>query len=427
MNQKNNVIGVVGLGYVGLPLALAFGRTKIVTYGFDINKKRISDLKKNLDRTGESSRQEIKNSQVKYTNNPQDIKKCSFIVVAVPTPVTYDNEPDFKPLAQASELVGTHLKKGSIIVYESTVYPGATEEICIPILEKYSGLTYLKDFKIGYSPERINPGDKKNTLQTIIKIVSGSDKPSTQKIAKMYRLICKAGVHIAPNIKVAEATKVIENTQRDINIAFMNELSLIFHKMDIDTKAVLDAANTKWNALGFEPGLVGGHCIGVDPYYLIKKAKSLGFDPNVMLSARTINDGMASFVAGLAKEGLKKINKRTKGSNILILGLTFKENVKDIRNSKIAQTISSLKSQGANVVGYDPMIEMEDISREFGIKSLKRLEGSFDAVIIATPHKIFQKMAPALVRILTNPGVIVDVKNRFSKLKNNPNIVYQSL
>lgn len=425
---SNDTICVVGLGYVGLPLALAFGRTDIPTYGFDIKPQRINELKNGIDGTGELTAEELASSSLKYSNDESVVQKANFVIVAVPTPVDKANVPDLTLLKKASELVGRNLRSGSIIVYESTVYPGATEEVCAPILELTSGLKLGRDFKIGYSPERINPGDKEHTLERIVKVVSGMDKISTKRIAEMYGYVCAAGVHVAPNIKTAEAAKVIENTQRDLNIALMNELSLIFHRLDINTRDVLNAAGTKWNFLKFTPGLVGGHCIGVDPYYLVHKAEELGYHPEIIAAGRRVNDHMPEFVAQEIIRGLIETNKRVTGAKILILGLTFKENVTDVRNSKIASTINYLKKFNAKIYGYDPLLSAEDITNEFAIKPLKRLTGKFDAIIIAQNHAQFAANLPFAVPSLANEKMVVfDIKGQYGSLADAAECTYMSL
>jgi len=424
---QKNVVAVVGLGYVGLPLALAFGKTNIRTIGFDVKEKRIEDLKKGIDHTEEITEKEIKSSKLVYTSNPEYLKQANFFIVAVPTPVDKKNEPDMSLVIKASETVGKYIQPGAIVVYESTVYPGATEEDCVPVLEKFSGLKWKKDFFVGYSPERINPGDHEHTLEKVVKVVSGDTPNSTKIIAATYKKVCKAGVHIAPNIKTAEAAKVIENTQRDINIALMNELSLIFHRMHINTNEVLDAAGTKWNFLKFTPGLVGGHCIGVDPYYLVHKAKKLGYKSHVITAGRYINDYMPEYVVQLTTEGLNEAGKSVKGAKILVMGLTFKENVKDFRNSKIAVSICKLKELGANVIGYDPLLDPETIQKEFNIPHTDTLPAPFDAIIVATPHKKFIKMQKQVEECAKEKLVIVDVKSIYPQLKTHKSYIYKNL
>ncbi|MEE9425457.1 MAG: nucleotide sugar dehydrogenase [Methylococcales bacterium] len=415
-NQFSPKIALIGLGYVGLPIAVAFGKKSPVV-GFDISAEKVDELKSGIDRTGEVDAQDLQSTQVTYTADPAQIKLCDFIIVAVPTPITEAQIPDFRALEGASELIGKNLSKGSIIVYESTVYPGATEEICVPLLERFSGLKCGKDFKIGYSPERINPGDKVHTLQSIIKVVSAQDEDTLDKIAQVYEQVVDAGVHRAPSIKVAEAAKVIENTQRDLNIALMNELSLIFDRLNIDTKAVLEAAGTKWNFLKFSPGLVGGHCIGVDPYYLTFKAESVGYHPEVILAGRRINRGMGKFVAEQTVKRLSQLNSREKTMDVAVLGLTFKEDVPDLRNSRVPDIIDELKEYGVNIHICDPMVESEDAEREYGhalvnIKDLPKVDG----IVVAVAHSEFTEQSIAdLLSLYKDPadGVFIDVKGVF--------------
>lgn len=424
------VVGVAGLGYVGLPLALAFGRTEIKTIGFDIKQQRINELKNGIDSTKELTPEEIRSSKLIFTSSEADLRQANFIIVAVPTPVTSDNLPDLTIMEKASELVGRNLTPGAIIVYESTVYPGVTEEVCVPILEKVSGLKCGTDFKVGYSPERINPGDKEHTLERIVKVVAGMDEESTAKIAAVYRAVCEAGVFVAANIKTAEAAKVIENTQRDINIALMNELSLIFHRLGINTKDVLEAAGTKWNFLKFTPGLVGGHCIGVDPYYLVHKAKEVGYEPHVIASGRKVNDYMPIFVAEQVAEGLKEAGKAIANAKVLVVGLTFKENVKDIRNSKITDTIAKLKLFGATVEAYDPLLTQEDVAHEHefnGLTLVSELNTTYDAVIIAATHDAIKAMGNQFVSLMPEKPVLVDIKEFFPELKKDNTTIYKSL
>ncbi len=427
MKTPERVICVVGLGYVGLPLALAFGRTTIKTFGFDISQKRINDLKAGLDVSGETESGEINESKVVYSTDPAIIKKANFIIVAVPTPVTEVSQPDLSYLRNASELVGKNLQKDSIVVYESTVYPGVTEEVCGAILESSSGLKLGTDFKIGYSPERIVPGDKLHTLDKVTKIVAGMDESSSKIIAKIYAKVCSAGIHIAKSIKTAEATKVIENTQRDVNIALMNEFSLVFHRLGIDTYDVLESVATKWNALPFKPGLVGGHCIGVDPYYLIYKAEQSGFHSQVMTASRRINDSMPSFLAEQVIQGLVINKVDIANAKVLIMGLTFKENVRDTRNSKITITIDKLKQYNIEVVGYDPMLTDTEISSEFHINSIPKLSGHFDAVVVASPHKQFKNLQSRLLNLFSHKPIVFDLKQYYPELKNRPDVYYWSL
>ncbi|HEU4683882.1 MAG TPA: nucleotide sugar dehydrogenase [Nitrospira sp.] len=406
-------VAVVGLGYVGLPIAVAFGKLGPVT-GFDINKTKIDELRNGHDRTGEVSESDLKQSQVYYTSEPTDLKADDFIIVAVPTPINEALQPDLTALRKSSELIGANLSPGTIVVYESTVYPGATEEVCQPILEKTSGLKCGRDFKLGYSPERINPGDKDHTLEKIIKVVSAQDEETLEIVANTYELVVKAGIHRASSIKVAEAAKVIENTQRDLNIALMNELALIFHRLGIDTKSVLEAAGTKWNFLKFSPGLVGGHCIGVDPYYLTSKAESVGYHPQVILAGRRINNGMGKFVAEQTMKRLTELNRPVNNLKVAVLGLTFKENVPDLRNSKVPDIIQELKEYGVQVVVHDPMAEPEEAVQEYGIHLQEWNEiRDVDGIILAVGHKAYAEMElSCLLKPLRQEhhGVLIDVK-----------------
>lgn len=410
-------IGVVGLGYVGLPLAKAFGE-KYDTVGFDINRQRIESLQQGIDHTGEVDPDELRSTRIRYTTDPALLSDCRYIVVAVPTPIDEAKKPDLNPLVRASELVGSHLRKGAIVVYESTVYPGATEEVCVPILEKCSGLKAGDDFKVGYSPERINPGDKNHTFKTITKVVSGQDEESLDLIADLYGSVVDAGIYRARSIKIAEAAKVIENTQRDINIALMNELAIIFERLGIDTTEVLEASSTKWNFLNFTPGLVGGHCIGVDPYYLTFKAESVGYHPEVILAGRRINDRMGQYVATtLVKQMILK-GIPVQGSKVAVLGLTFKENVPDIRNTKVIDIIKELHDFGVEVSVIDPLANPEEAQREYGI-SLRTPESecySNDAVIVAVPHRSFTENGwNGIMSLLRNSrGIVIDVKSVLS-------------
>ena len=389
---KERKIAVVGLGYVGLPIAVAFGKRQRVI-GFDINKAKIAELQKGLDRTGEVSSADLKASDVQYTFQPSDLKTADFIIVAVPTPINEALQPDLTALRKSSELIGANLSPGSIVVFESTVYPGATEEVCQPILEQTSGMKCGVDFKLGYSPERINPGDKEHTLEKIIKVVSAQDDASLEIVAKTYELVVKAGIHRASSIKVAEAAKVIENTQRDLNIALMNELALIFHRLGIDTKSVLDAAGTKWNFLKFSPGLVGGHCIGVDPYYLTAKAESVGYHPQVILAGRRINNGMGKFVAEQTMKLLGQLPRPVNDLKVAVLGLTFKENVPDLRNSKVPDIIQELREYGVQVLVHDPIAESEEAVAEYGIHLSKWNDlKNVDGLIVAVAHRAYADM-----------------------------------
>ena len=410
---KERKIAVVGLGYVGLPIAVAFGKRQRVI-GFDINKAKIVELQKGLDHTGEVSPADLKATDVQYTFQPTDLKAADFIIVAVPTPINEALQPDLTALRKSSELIGANLSPGSIVVFESTVYPGATEEVCQPILEKTSGMKCGVDFKLGYSPERINPGDKEHTLEKIIKVVSAQDDASLEIVANTYELVVKAGIHRASSIKVAEAAKVIENTQRDLNIALMNELALIFHRLGIDTKSVLDAAGTKWNFLKFFPGLVGGHCIGVDPYYLTAKAESVGYHPQVILAGRRINNGMGKFVAEQTMKLLGQLPRPVNALKVAVLGLTFKENVPDLRNSKVLDIIQELREYGVQVLVHDPIAEPEEAVAEYGIhlqqwNDLKNVDG----LVIAVAHRAYAEMGlQELLKPLRSQreGVVIDVK-----------------
>lgn len=420
ITKNKRKVALVGLGYVGLPIAVAFGRHGKVI-GFDINKAKIEELQKGYDRTGEVSTSDLKASDVHYTSEPIDLKASDFIIVAVPTPINEALQPDLKSLRMVSELIGENMSPGTIIVYESTVYPGVTEDICVPILEKTSGLKAGIDFKVGYSPERINPGDKEHTLEKIVKVVSAQDADSLEVIANTYALVVKAGIHRASSIKVAEAAKVIENTQRDLNIALMNELALIFNRLGIDTKSVLDAAGTKWNFLKFFPGLVGGHCIGVDPYYLTAKAESVGYHPQVILAGRRINNGMGKFVAEQTMKLLGQLPRPVKDLKVAVLGLTFKENVPDLRNSKVLDIIHELREYGVQVLVHDPIAEPKEAITEYAInlqrwKDLKNVDG----MVIAVAHRTYAQMnIQELLKPLRNPrnGVVIDVKCVLDRVK----------
>lgn len=421
IRSKNDKIAVVGLGYVGLPLAIEFGKI-VHTVGFDLNKKRIADLSNGIDINNEATAAEIKSTEfIKFTSNPEKLKEAKFIIIAVPTPITKNKQPDLFCMANASEIVGKNLSMGSIVVFESTVYPGVTEDICVPILERYSGLKYGKDFKVGYSPERINPGDIEHTIKNVVKVVSGCDANTLEEVANVYSLIVTAGVYKAESIKCAEAAKVIENTQRDLNIALMNELAIIFHKMGIDASEVFKAAATKWNFIKMYPGLVGGHCIGVDPYYLTFKAQELGYHPQVILAGRRINDDMGKYIAEQTIKLLIEANKTVKGANILVMGITFKEDVNDIRNSRVIDIISELKEYNTNVIVCDPLADKEAVKHEYGIELTEYNKNiKADAIIVAVCHNIFKRnlTLDALKRHLSNrksKGVVVDVKGLFDK------------
>ncbi|MDU1414410.1 MAG: nucleotide sugar dehydrogenase [Clostridium sp.] len=385
-------ISLVGLGYVGMPLAVAFAK-KAPVVGFDVNELKIEKYLKGIDVTNEVGDEAIKASTVDFTSDETKLRNCNFHIVAVPTPTNDDKTPDLKPVIGASEILGRNLTKGSIVVYESTVYPGVTEEICVPILERESGLKCGQDFKIGYSPERINPGDKVHRLENIVKIVSGMDAETLDKVAKTYELVIEAGVYRAESIKVAESAKLIENCQRDVNIAFVNELAMIFNKMGIDTKAVIDAAGSKWNFIKLNPGLVGGHCIGVDPYYLIARAKEVGVESHVIAAGRAINDGMAKFVAESTVKSLIKANKRVKGAKVAVLGLTFKEDCPDTRNTKVIDIINELKEYEIEVLATDPVAGKEEIKHEYNLDmvDMKDIEG-VDAIILAVSHHVYREM-----------------------------------
>lgn len=413
--NKKTKIGIVGLGYVGLPLAAAFGR-KVDVVGFDIHAEKILQLIEGYDATGELTVDQMNATNIEYTTDPEDLKNAGFFIVTVPTPIDKNNNPDLTPLEKASIAIGKNLTPGSIIVYESTVYPGVTEEVCIPILEQESGLKCGQDFKVGYSPERINPGDKVHTVEKILKVVSGMDEETLETVAQVYELVITAGVHRASSIKVAEAAKVIENTQRDLNIALINELSLIFDKLDISTQDVLSAAGTKWNFLKFTPGLVGGHCIGVDPYYLTHKAEQVGYQPQVILSGRRINDGMGKYIAEKTVKQMIRSGKVIRGARVLVLGLTFKEDVPDIRNTKVIDIVTELQDFGVDVSVHDPHADHSETKHEYGL-DLVALEGlaPVDTVIYAVTHREFKGLAVEdlahLCRNGNGAGVIVDVKS----------------
>lgn len=405
-------LSLVGLGYVGMPIAVAFAR-KINVIGYDLNARKIEQYKSGIDPTNEVGNEAIKATTVEFTADETKLREAKFHIVAVPTPVNDDHTPDLMPVENASRILGRNLVKGSIVVYESTVYPGVTEDICIPILEKESGLKCGVDFKVGYSPERINPGDKVHRLETIVKIVSGMDEESLDEIAKVYELVVEAGVHRASSIKVAEAAKVIENSQRDINIAFMNELSIIFNKMEIDTKSVLEAAGTKWNFLKFSPGLVGGHCIGVDPYYLTYKAEQIGYSSQVILAGRRINDGMGKYVAENCVKKLIKANKRVKDARVAILGFTFKENCPDTRNSKVFDIVKELREYGIEPMVADPVADGEEALHHYGISFVSMNDmKNVDAVILAVAHDAFRALKIQDMDALYAEGkkVLLDVK-----------------
>ena len=405
-------IALIGLGYVGLPLAAEFGKKREVI-GFDINKNRIDLLKKSIDPTLEISKKEfIEATHLNFTSNPKDLKDCNIFIVTVPTPIDNHKRPDLTALEKSSETVGSILKKGDIVIYESTVYPGATEEICVPILEKKSGLIFNKDFYCGYSPERINPGDKKHRLADIKKVTAGSTPEIAIEVDKLYKEIIIAGTHKAESIKVAEAAKVIENTQRDLNIALINELALIFKRMDIDTEAVLKAAGTKWNFLPFRPGLVGGHCIGVDPYYLTHKANEVGYYPEMILAGRRLNDNMGSYVANEVSKLMTKKRIQIAEANILIMGLTFKENCPDHRNTRVVDLVKEFKSFSCNVDVYDPWVNRKQVAEEYKIEPIdKPIKDKYDAIILAVSHDEFKSLTEGQIRVYGKDNhVLYDIK-----------------
>ncbi len=409
-------IAVIGLGYVGLPLAVEFGK-KFKTYGFDLSTQKVAAYQRHVDPTGEVSSDDLRSAtQLECSTDPKVIGHADFIIVAVPTPVDDAHQPDFTPLVKSSESVGKHIKRGAIVVYESTVYPGATEEVCIPIIEAQSGLKWKKDFFVGYSPERINPGDKERTLTKIMKIVSGDTPQTLAKVSEIYGTVITAGVYPASSIKVAEAAKVIENTQRDLNIALMNELSLIFHRIGIDTLEVLKAAGTKWNFLPFRPGLVGGHCIGVDPYYLTHKAEMLGYTPQVILAGRRINDGMGKYVAEQTIKQMISADLSVKGANVIVLGMTFKENCPDVRNSKVIDVVRELKSFGVNVFIHDPVADSSECEHEYGVRLTKWADlPKANAIVAAVSHKEYSAMGVSrITERLVRGGVFADVKSFYA-------------
>lgn len=417
--EKKKTLAVIGLGYVGLPIALAFAK-KIKVIGFDINDERVDMMRRGIDPSNELDAKEFENCDIEFTSSLDVLRKANFYIVAVPTPVDEHNVPDLVPVQRASETIGKVLKKGDYVVFESTVYPGCTEEDCVPIMENLSGLKMVTDYKIGYSPERINPGDKEHTITTIVKVVSGCSPESLETIAKVYELVVKAGVHRASSIKVAEAAKIIENTQRDLNIALMNELSIIFDRMGINTYEVLEAAGTKWNFLKFQPGLVGGHCIGVDPYYLTYKSQKLGYDSQVILAGRAINDGMAGYVAKRILQHIIKNNGNIKEAKVLVMGATFKENVSDIRNSKVADVVKELKSFSLNVEVTDPYASSEELQHEYGFGLINETGNDYDAVIITVPHNEYKNMDDAYFSSISKQqAIIADLKGTYrGKIKN---------
>ncbi len=415
--EKKTKISVIGLGYVGLPIALGLAR-KASVVGFDIKNDRVELMKKHIDPSNELPSSAFEGCDIEFTSNPEDLKKARFHIVAVPTPIDKHNLPDLTPLIKASETLGKVLKKGDIVVYESTVYPGATEEDCVPVLEKYSNLSFPADFKVGYSPERINPGDKVHTLENTIKIVSGCDDETLKTVAEVYELVIEAGVHRAPAIKVAEAAKIIENTQRDVNIALMNELSIIFNRMGINTFDVLEAAGTKWNFLQFQPGLVGGHCIGVDPYYLSFKAQEFRYHPQIIRSGRFVNDSMGFYVAKQLVKKLLATGKNILKTKVLILGITFKEDVSDIRNSKVVDVINELKTYGVMVDVYDPHADPKEVHEEYGFHTISEPGNDYDAVVVAVMHREFFTLTEEKFHKMMKPDgkqILFDIKGIFRK------------
>ncbi len=415
LKRKEAKMAVIGLGYVGLPIALAFAR-KIKVVGFDINAKRVEMMRRGEDPSEELSKEAFEGADIYFTADIEDLKDVEFFIVAVPTPIDQQNIPDLTPLLSATRTVGKVLKKGDHVVFESTVYPGCTEEDCVPVLEELSGLSYISDFKVGYSPERINPGDKVHTLQSIVKVTSGCDAESAETVAKVYEMVVDAGVHRASSIKVAEAAKIIENTQRDVNIALTNELSIIFNRMGINTFDVLEAAGTKWNFLKFQPGLVGGHCIGVDPYYLVFKAKELGYHAQIIDSGRFVNDSMGGYVA---KQTVKKIiatGTNPTDARVLVMGATFKENVSDIRNSKVADVVKELKSFSVHVDVSDPHADSDHVKEEYGYELAPTFNGPYDAIIVAVNHAEYADYDEQWFRGQLKPtGILVDLKGTYRK------------
>lgn len=427
LEQKQKKISVIGLGYVGLPLALVFAK-KFSVIGFDINEQRVEMMKKGIDPSKELDASAFDHTDIHFTANADDLKEAHFHIVAVPTPIDEHNNPNLRPLLGASRSVGGQLKKGDYVIFESTVYPGCTEEDCVPLLEELSGLKMGQDFKVGYSPERINPGDKEHTVEKILKVVSGCDEESAQVIADVYEAVITAGVYKAATIKVAEAAKVIENTQRDLNIAFMNELAVIFDKMNIDTQQVLEAAGTKWNFLRFFPGLVGGHCIGVDPYYLLHKSKQLGLNPQVITSGRRINDDMPGYIAKRLVQLLIKKGKNPSEAKVLVMGITFKENVADIRNSKVADLVKELMQFSVNVHLTDPHASPNEVAHEYGLTMVDRVSDNYDAVIIAVKHEEYKDLDIAYFKSVMNGApILYDLKGLLAEKPTEENLDYWRL
>ncbi len=416
MNNSPHILAVIGLGYVGLPIALEFAR-KLPVIGFDINEKRVRMMQLGIDPCKELSSEAFENTDIRFTADPEDLRKANFFIVAVPTPIDEFNQPDLGPLISASTTVGKVLKKGDYVVYESTVYPGCTEEDCVPVLEQESGLICGTGFKVGYSPERINPGDRVHTLTNTQKIVSGCDAESLELIASVYELVITAGVHRAPSIKVAEAAKIIENTQRDVNIALMNELSIIFNRLDINTYDVIEAAGTKWNFLKFYPGLVGGHCIGVDPYYLVHKAKQVGYHAHLIDAGRFVNDSMGGYIAKQTVKRILAADKHLSESRVLVMGFTFKENVADVRNTKVADIVRELLSYTVNVDLIDPYAGAGEIEHEYGIELKEKPEGTYDAIIVAVAHREYREMKEAeFLKFANETCLLVDVKGLYRQM-----------
>ncbi|MCK6691236.1 MAG: nucleotide sugar dehydrogenase [Thermoanaerobaculia bacterium] len=427
LQEKKKTIAVVGLGYVGLPVALAFAR-KFRVIGFDINQGRIAMMQAGQDPSHELPPDAFEGADIRFTSDPEDLKQAHFFVVAVPTDVDAHKVPDLTPLKKASASVGRALKRGDYVIYESTVYPGCTEEDCLPILEEESGLKGVKDFKVGYSPERISPGDKTRGITDILKIVSGCDEESLENIASVYGQIIKPGVYKAPTIKVAEAAKVIENTQRDLNISLVNELSIIFDRMDIDTKEVLAAAGTKWNFLPYTPGLVGGHCIGVDPYYLMHKSKQLGYDPEVILSGRRVNDGMPAFIAKRLVQMMIQKGKNLSTSKVLVLGITFKENVADIRNSKVVDVVRELMDYSVHVHIHDPHASPNEVAHVYKMTLQDEISTGYDAVLVAVAHREFQNLDHAFfTKIMKENPILLDIKGIYDRKLMNGTLTYWRL
>ena len=414
-NMQNKIVAVVGLGYVGLPLAVAFGK-RLPTVGYDLDEHKLANYRDGKDPTGSVEERDLLAAEhLRYSSDPKSLAPADFIIVAVPTPIDEAHQPDFSPLVSACKAIAPHLKRGATVVFESTVYPGATEEVCVPLLEAGSGMRWKQDFHVGYSPERVNPGDKEHTLQTIVKVVAGDDADTLDAVAQLYEAVVTAGVHRASSIKVAEAAKVIENTQRDLNIALMNELALIFHKLGLDTSEVLEAAGTKWNFLRFRPGLVGGHCIGVDPYYLTHKAERVGYIPQVILAGRRINDAMGKYVAEQTVKQMIQAGRSVNGGKVLVLGLAFKENCPDVRNTRVVDVVNELRSYGAEVLVHDPVADREEAAREYGIELAEwPALPKVDAIVAAVTHRNFiERPIGEYAALLKNGGCFIDVKSRF--------------